>query len=237
MSIKNGSNRKCIGIIGGVSPESTVYYYQYLTREYTSRFNDYRFPKIVIYSVAFQDYIDWCNVGSWDLVEDDLVFGILQLERAGADFGLISANTLHHVFDNVSKRSKIPLLSIVDVVAQHAKEQGLMKLALLGTKPTMTKSFYPDALAKFGIETVVPNSYEQEIIHQIIFQELTKGLILPESKNKYITIIERLADSGADGVILGCTEIPLLIKQIDVAIPVLDTSYLHANAALEEALK
>jgi aspartate racemase len=228
--------KKCIGIVGGVSPESTIYYYQYITREYTNRFNDYRFPRIVIYSVAFQNYIDWCNNDRWDLVEDDLVHAITKLEAANADFGLISANTLHYVFEDVTSRVNLPLLSIVDVVSEYAQEQKLTKLALLGTKATMAKSFYPDALARFGIETVVPDKDEKEIVHQIIFQELSRGIILPESKRKYLDIINRLADNGADGVILGCTEIPLLIKQEDVTIPVLDSSHLHAKAALEKAI-
>jgi aspartate racemase len=229
--------KKKIGILGGLSPESTVYYYQYLFREYNNRYNDYHFPKIIIYSVTFQEYVDWGMSGDWKAVEDDMVEAITALKNAGADFVIIATNTLHYVYDAVAARVEIPILSLVDAVCKHAQELGVHKLALLGTKLTMKKPFYHEALAKVGIETLVPDPEGMDFVQDNIFSELSKGIIKPESKTKYLEIINILADQGAEGVILGCTEIPLIVKQDDLKIHVLDTSLIHAEAALNYALE
>jgi aspartate racemase len=231
------TSKKCIGIIGGLSPESTTYYYQYITREYTNRCSDYSYPEIIIYSVDFQKYIDWGSSGNWGAVEDDLVKAIGAISKAGAEFGIIATNTMHYVFDSVQSRVDLPLISLVDEVAKHVKNQGITKIGLLGTKLTMSKQFYPKALESYGIETLVPNQEDQKIVHEIIFKELTKGIIKLDSKAKYIDIINELSDFGAQGVILGCTEIPLLIKDSDIKISVIDSSLVHAKAALDFALR
>jgi len=229
--------RKKIGIVGGLSPESTIYYYQYITHEYMKRFGDYSYPKIIIYSVNFQEYIDWGTSGDWKSVEDDVVASIDALARAGADFAIIATNTMHYVYDGVIKRVKIPVISLVEAVCQHAKTLNVKRLALLGTKFTMRQDFYKKALAKVDIETLVPRPDKQAIVHDVIFNELGKGIIKDESKTKYLDIINELVSQGAEGVILGCTEIPLLIKQADLEIPVLDSSQIHAQAAFEYALE
>ena len=229
--------KKIIGIVGGLSPESTVYYYQYITRQYTRRFNDFNYPKIVIYSVSFQNYIDWMKDKNWQACEDDLVSAVDALKAAGADFAVIATNTLHYFYDKIVERVDIPVLSLVEAVCNRAHEFGITKIVLLGTKFTMTKSFYIDALAKVGVKTLVPNSEEQTFIHDVIFDELSRGIINNDSKKLYLEIIQELVEEGAQGVILGCTEIPLLINQDDLKIHVLDSSQLHAEAALEYALE
>ena len=227
---------KKIGIIGGLSPESTVYYYQYITRKYTERFGDYGYPKIIIYSVTFQEYIDWGMNKNWKAVEDDLVDTINMLQRAGADFAIIATNTVHYVYDTVVECVEMPVLSLVDAVCKHAQQLGLKTVGLLGTKLTMRADFYHKALAEVGIETLVPSSEDRGIVHEIIFKELSRGIIKERSKMKYLEIISELASQGAEGVILGCTEIPLLVSQDDVDITVLDSSQIHAEAALNYAI-
>jgi aspartate racemase len=227
---------KCMGIVGGLSPESTIYYYQHIIHQYYKKFKNHNYPKIVIYSVSIQNYIDWGDSGNHQAIADDLVSAIGSLVRAGADFALISANTPHIVFESVKERVNIPLLNIVEPVCQHASELGIENVALLGTKITMNADFYPKAFNKAGIEVLVPDEDDKELVHEIIFKELTSGIIRNESKIKYIEIINKLARSGAQAVILGCTEIPLLIKPEEVEIMVLDSSIIHADAALNYAL-
>ncbi|UCE39625.1 MAG: amino acid racemase [Thermoplasmata archaeon] len=228
---------KKIGIVGGLSPESTIYYYKYITQSYTKQFGDYSYPNIIIYSATFQDYIDWGKARDWGAMEEDLVDALNALEQAKADFAIIATNTMHHIYDSLVKRTNIPILSLVDAVCDHANKLDINKIGLLGTKFTMTHDFYPNALAKAGIETLVPSPENQTIVNDIIFDELVKGIIRDESKSKYLKIIEELVDQGAQGVILGCTEIPLLIKQEDLKIHVLDSSKIHAEAALKYALE
>lgn len=228
---------KTIGIVGGLSPESTVYYYQYITHQYYEQFGNYNYPKIIIFSVTFQQYIDWMTEKNYSACEDDLVDAVSALNSAGADFAIIATNTLHYFYDPVSSRVNIPIINLVDTVRDYAQKHNLKKLILLGTKFTMTKPFYSEALAKAGIETLMPEPEAQNFIHKSIFEELTRGIIKSDTKKKYIKIIEELTASGADGVILGCTEIPLLIKQDDLRIHVVDSSEIHAEAALKYALE
>jgi aspartate racemase len=228
---------KKIGIVGGLSPESTIYYYKYITHRYTQKFGNYGYPHIIIYSVTFQDYLDWGKADDWKATGDDLVNAINALESANADFALIATNTMHYLYDSLVKRTNIPILNLVEVVSEHAQNLNIKKVGLLGTKFTMTHDFYPKALSRKGIETIVPDSQDQKVINDIIFHELTKGIITDESKDRYIKIIRKMVDVGIEGIILGCTEIPLLIKQDDLKIHVLDSSKLHAEAALKYALE
>jgi aspartate racemase len=228
---------KCIGIVGGLSPEATILYYQIIIKKYYEKFGDHNYPKIIINSRSLDDYVNWGSHGDLKAIEDDLVTAVDALASAGADFAIISANTPHQVYEQVAKRVDIPMLSIVDTVCAHAQRLQIKKIGLLGTDITMTQRFYPDVLSKAGLETVVPNPADQTVIHDIIMNELTRGIIYPESKNKYLDIIDKLIESGAEGLILGCTEIPLLIKPEDVDIPVLDSTLLHAVAALNYALE
>jgi len=228
---------KRIGILGGTSPESTVSYYERITREYTRRFGDYAYPEIVIYSVSFQEFVAWQREGNWAATAAKMAEIFCILAAAGAEIGLIAANTLHRVFDAVANESPIPLLNIVDTTAAAIKAKNCSTVGLLGTRYTMQGAFYVDRLTSHGISTLIPEETQQEEIHRVIYEELTRGIIKPLSKDHYLAIIDLLKERGADGIILGCTEIPLLVQEGDCTIPLFDTAAIHADAALEEALK
>ncbi len=227
---------KRIGILGGTSPESTVTYYQRITREYTRRFGDHGYPEILIYSVSFQRFIDWMRAGDWDALAGAVVQGLCALSVAGAEVGLIATNTFHRVFDEVAAAVPIPLISVLDVVSDRLTELGCRRAALLGTKITMSSAFYLDHLAARGIETIVPTVEEQNAIDRTLFEEASRGVITPESKASILGIANRLIQGGAEAVVLGCTELPLLVESDDLAVPVLDSTILHADAALEAAI-
>jgi aspartate racemase len=227
---------KRIGILGGTTPESTVMYYQRITREYTRRFGDHGYPEVLIYSVTFQRFIDWMRAGDWEALTGGVLQGLGALSRAGADVGLMATNTFHRMFDDIAASSPIPLISILDVVADRLTELGRRRAALLGTKITMSGTFYPNHLAARGIETIVPMDTEQDAIDRTIFEEASRGVVTPASKAAILGIANRLIDGGADAVVLGCTELPLLVEQGDLAVPVLDTAILHADAILEAAI-
>jgi aspartate racemase len=228
---------KKIGIIGGLSPESTASYYLHITRAYVERFGDYGYPEIIIYSVNLENYHKWRAEKRWDLVAEDLVVSAKSLQKAGADFGLIATNTMHKVFDIVNDAVDFPLIHLIDVTAAKAEELGLKNLGLLGTRYTMSDGFYHDRIAQHGLNTIVPQFEKQNIIHQIIVEELVRGRLVKNSRIEYIRVINELVGRGADGIILGCTEIPLLVKQKDSPVPLLDTAVIHAEAALEYALR
>jgi aspartate racemase len=228
---------KKIGIIGGLSPESTVSYYLHITRTYVERFGDYGYPEIIIYSVNLENYHRWRGENRWDLVAEDLVVSANNLQKAGADFGLIATNTMHKVFNLVEDTTDLPLINLIDVTAAKAQEMSLKKLGLLGTQYTMSDGFYHDRIARSGLSLIVPPVEDQLIIHRIIVEELVRGQILEKSKTEYVKIINKLIDKGGEGIILGCTEIPLLVKQDDSSVPLLDTAIIHAEAALEYALR
>ena len=227
---------KRIGILGGTSPESTVEYYRHLTRAYTKRFGDHGYPEIVIYSVTFQRFIEWMNAGDWPALAGAVIEGLRALGDAGAEIGLIASNTFHRVFDQVSASAPMPMISILDVVADRLLELGCRRPALLGTRLTMAGSFYPERLSKNGIEAVVPSADGQAAIDRVIFEELNRGLVTAESKAEFLDIARGLIGEGADAVILGCTELPLLAVEGDLSVPVLDTTWLHARAALEASI-
>ena len=228
---------KRIGILGGMSPESTTEYYEYITRTYTQRFGDYGYPEIIIYSVSFQPYVDWPNEERWDLVARGLGQAAQRLEAAGADFILIATNTMHMVFDEVQASVRVPMLSLLDAVGEAILARGIGTVGLLGTKFTMEKTFYQEALAQKGIAVLVPDAGDRVYVNDVIYTELVAGQIRDESRAGYVEVIERLAERGAEGVILGCTEIPLLVSEADVGLPLFDTTTIHAEAALRYALE
>lgn len=227
---------KRIGILGGMSSESTAAYYEYITRMYTQRFGDYGYPEIIIYSVSFQPYVDWPNAGRWDLVAQGLSDAARRLEAAGADFILIATNTMHLVFDEVQASVGVPMLSLLDAVGQAIQARGLETVGLLGTRFTMEQTFYQDALARRGIRVLVPAVEDRAVVNDVIYDELVAGQVRDESRARYVDIIGRLAERGASGVILGCTEIPLLVSEEDAGLPLFDTTAIHAEAALNYAL-
>jgi len=227
---------KKIGILGGMSPESTSEYYHYITRTYTQRFGDYGYPEIIIYSVSFQAYVDWPNAERWDLVAQGLSQAAQKLEAAGADFIIIATNTMHLVVNQVQANIHIPVLSLLDVVGESILAKGIRTVGLLGTKFTMERNLYQPALMRRGITVLIPEAHDREYVNCVIYEELVAGQIRAESRAGYVDIIRKLAARGAQGVILGCTEIPLLVSEADAGLPLFDTTVLHAQAALDYAV-
>ncbi len=226
-----------IGILGGMSPESTIAYYEHIVHTYTAKYGDHGYPEIVIYSVTFQPYIDWPEEGRWDLVARGLTEAARRLEAAGADFVIIATNTMHKVLDEICAGIEIPVLSLMDAVAEAILKRGIKTVGLLGTRFTMEMEFYKAALAERGIEVLIPDADDREYVDRVIYDELVAGVIRDESRAGFIRIIGDLVSRGAEGVILGCTEIPLLVRESDVDVPLFDTTAIHAEAALEYALR
>lgn len=226
-----------IGILGGMSPESTVTYYEEITRTYTERYGDYGYPEILIYSVSFQKFVEWQRKADWQAAAQEMARCLRSLRRAGADFGLIATNTMHIVFSEVQAAVDMPLLSIVDATASAVTDSGLKKVGLLGTVFTMREAFYRDGLARHGIEVLVPPDEDQERINRVIYDELCRGEIRPASHDMFLQIMKALAKAGAEGIILGCTEIPLIIHPGDAPLPLFNTTVLHAWKALDYAVE
>jgi len=227
---------KTIGILGGVSPESTITYYEHIVRTYCKRFGDHSYPEILIYSVSFQTIMNWQKEKMWDRIEKLLINGIIRLNKGGADFGLIASNTMHFVFEKVQKKSPIPLISIIDATAEKIKKEGMDTVGLLGTAFTMSQAFYKEKLLHSGINVLIPREKEQKYINRVIHEELINGKVIPRSKEGFLKIIKSLVDRRAQGVILGCTEIPLLVRDEDSPVKLFDTTKIHAEKALSYAI-
>jgi aspartate racemase len=224
---------KRIGILGGISHESTAVYYQRLHAEYFARRQDYYYPEVIVYSLNFQRFTDYEDRGEMGPYVEYILQGLDALQRAGADFALMAANSPHAVFPQVAAQTTLPLLSIVEVTAKAAQARGLRRLLLLGIRFTMQATFYADVCARYGIDVITPDTDEQNIINRIIFEELVVGNFRAESRQLLLRIIEQYA---VDGVILGCTELPLLLRASDTTTPLLDTLTLHVKAAVDYAL-
>lgn len=227
---------KTIGLIGGMSWESTVTYYQIMNEEVKKQMGGFHSAKILLYSVDFAEIEECLSKGDWEKSERILSKAACSLETAGADFIVIGTNTLHKVTPQMQTKLHIPIIHIAEATALKLREHHIQKVALLGTIFTMTQEFYRDKLEEAGIEVLIPNTEDMELINHVIFKELCLGIISDESKKKYSDIISKLAEEGAEGVILGCTEIGLLIKQEDSSIPVFDTTQIHATKAAELAM-
>ncbi len=228
---------KKIGIVGGLSPESTILYYKTIVDEYKRIKGDEKYPDIIIYSVNFGLFTEYVEKGMDREAADIIVEAIKALHRAGADFALISANTPHMFYDYIASKSPIPLINIIDALAEQAIKDGVKVIGLLGTKYTLTKGFYVDGLAKHGIKAVVPEPPDIETVNNIIYNELVKGIIRDESRKTLIGIIERLKEKGVEAVALACTELPLLLTGSVDNVKLYDTARIHALKALYEALK
>lgn len=226
---------KRIGILGGLTPESTVTYYQHIVHAWQQRHGDHRYPEIVIYSLSFQQFEDWMEAGEWDRIGAALEEGLRRVAAGGADFAVVATNTMHLLFDRLAASSPIPLISIVDATASAVASAGLRTVGLLGTRFTMEKRFYADGLARHGIASIVPGEAEREDIHRVIMQELSMGVLRDDSRQRYLEIMDHLARRGAEGIVLGCTEIPLLVTAAHTRLPLFDTAVLHAEAALAHA--
>jgi aspartate racemase len=228
---------KTIGLIGGMSWESTVSYYQLINREIKNKLGGFHSGKIILYSLDFAEIEQLQKQGNWQTAANILSDAAKALELAGADFFLICTNTMHKVADAVSNAVSIPLLHIADATAIELQYQKIKKVGLLGTRFTMQEPFYKNRLMeKFNIDVVVPNERQQTSIHSIIYQELCLGMIQPASKTLFLSIIADLVDNGAQGIILGCTEIGLLIQQDMTQVRLFDTASIHALKAVELAL-
>lgn len=219
-----------IGLIGGITPESTILYYRILNQLSAAKLGDKHSAKVIMNSFDFGDIAKLLTASRWDLLDALMAQAGKNLEDAGATCILICANTMHLCIDAVRKVVQIPVLHIAEVTAEAITKKGFKKVALLGTKYTMEKAFFKDILSSYGIATMIPNEEDREIIHQVIYTELAKGEINEISKQKYLKIIDKLIKEGAEGIVLGCTEIPLLIEQQEVFVPVFDTTIIHASA-------
>ncbi|HKM22782.1 MAG TPA: aspartate/glutamate racemase family protein [Lachnospiraceae bacterium] len=222
---------KTIGLIGGMSWESTVTYYQIVNEFVKEKLGGFHSAKVLLYSVDFAEFEKNMGNSDWDKITQDLTDAAQNLEKAGADFILVCTNTMHKVVPEIQKKVSVPIIHIADATAEKLKEHQITKVALLGTKYTMTQNFIRDKLTEAGIEVVTPNENEIELVNDIIFNELCLGVVSEQSREKYSHIIDEMAEQGAQGVILGCTEIGLLIEQKDSSLPVFDTTVIHASKA------
>ena len=228
---------KTLGLIGGISWLSTAEYYRLLNEGVNARLGGLNNAKCIVHTLNMADIAEINKTQDWDAALDLLGDAGTNLRRSGAEALVVCANTMHVIADRLEQRVGIPLIHVVDATAKSIREKGIERVALLGTKYTMELPFFRDRLAWHGVTAVAPNDEEREFIHHSIFSELAKNVIRNETRDRYLQIIERMAtQEGARGAILGCTEIPLLIKQSDTKVPVFDTTALHAAAAVNFAL-
>ena len=227
---------KTIGLLGGMSWESTVPYYQIINTLVKERLGGLHSARCVLYSVDFAE-IEACQAaGEWERSGEILGRAAAALERAGADFIVICTNTMHKVYDQVQAAVSVPILHIAEVTAAALRRRGITTAALLGTRYTMEQDFYKGKLQEYGLQVLVPGPERRQEVNRIIFEELCLGTISPKSRAYFNDTIRELEAAGAQGVILGCTEIGLLVRQEDVSLPLFDTTVLHATAAAERAL-
>ena len=230
-------NLKTIGLIGGMSWESTVTYYKIINETVKEKLGGLHSAKCILYSVDFQE-IEECQAnGNWEKSGEILGEAAYNLEKAGADFIVICTNTMHKVVNQIKEKISIPILHIAEMTAEKILEKGLKNIALLGTKYTMEQDFYKSKLIEKGINVIIPDKNDIEIINEVIYDELCLGTINSNSKKKFLEIVDKLRSKGAEGIILGCTEIGLLIKNADTDIPLFDTAIIHAEQAAMYSIK
>jgi len=229
---------KKIGLVGGISWTSTLDYYRYFNEGINERLGGLNFAECIIYSINFGQYSKLNAKYDWDGAYKILFDAASNLKAAGADCILLGANTAHVVADRLAATIGLPLLQVTSAVSDAIHQKGLTKVGLLGTIYTMELDFYKDKLRDNGIEAIIPDSKEERVwIEDVLRYELSKGILNPETKKGFIDMMDRLIKRGAEGIILGCTEIPLIIKQEDVGFPVFDTTKIHALAAVDFAVK
>jgi aspartate racemase len=227
---------KTIGLLGGMSWESTVGYYRMINEGVKKALGGLHSAKIVLYSVDFDPVEKLLNRGDWQGVAEDLSAAALKIQAAGADFLLICTNTMHQVAPEIQDKMDIPLLHIADATAEALVRSGIKKTGLLGTAFTMEQDFYKGRLSRdHGLDVLVPAKDDRAFIHQTIFQELCLGIVKPGTRREYLRIIASLADQGAEAVILGCTEIGMLVDQKDTPVKLFDTTAIHAQKAVQYA--
>ena len=230
-------NLKTIGLIGGMSWESTATYYKIINETVKEKLGGLHSAKCILYSVDFQE-IEECQAnGNWEKSGEILGEAAYNLEKAGADFIVICTNTMHKVVNQIKEKISIPILHIAEMTAEKILEKGLKNIALLGTKYTMEQDFYKSKLIEKGINVIIPDKNDIEIINEVIYDELCLGTINFNSKKKFLEIVDKLRSKGAEGIILGCTEIGLLIKNEDTDVPLFDTAIIHAEQAAIYSIK
>lgn len=230
---KNSCKQRTLGIIGGMSWESTESYYRLINEGIKARLGNLHSADLLIHSVDFAPIEALQAQGAWGEMGKVLANSGKRLQAAGAQGLLIATNTMHKVVDDVQAATNLPIIHIADVTAAAIKQQGLTKVALLGTQFTMTENFYKQRLIDAGLQVLIPETGARVEVHRIIYEELCQGQLLDSSRQYYQQVTEDLADKGAEGVILGCTEIGLLIQQTDSPIPIFDTTAIHAAAAVD----
>jgi aspartate racemase len=228
---------KTIGLIGGMSWESSIEYYRIINEVTKNKLGGLHSAKSVMYSVDFAEIEALQHQNRWAEAASLMVTAAQSIERAGADFVVLCTNTMHKVADEIEANIQIPLLHIADATAEKIQSNGIQKIGLLGTRFTMEQDFYRGRLVnKYGLQVLIPSESERELVHRIIYEELCLGIINTESRKKYIEVINRLIESGAEGIILGCTEIELLVDSGDTTVDLFPTTRIHAEAAVDKAL-
>lgn len=229
---------KTIGLIGGMSWESSIEYYRIINEVTKAKLGGLHSAKSVMYSVDFAEIEVLQHHGKWQQAASLMIAAAQALERAGADFVILCTNTMHKLADDIQANIQIPFLHIADATANKIQSVGIQTVGLLGTRFTMEQDFYRGRLVhNHGLDVIIPNDHEREIIHRVIYEELCLGWVNPESRTRYIEIINRLIQAGADGIILGCTEIELLVKANDSPVLLFPTTQIHAEAAVEVATR
>ena len=227
---------KTIGLLGGTSWESTQTYYRLINEGIKNRLGGLHSAKLVLFSVDFAEIEALQHKGDWPATADILAGAALSLQKAGADFLVIGTNTMHKVAPEIEQAIGIPLLHIADATAQVLKKEGVTRVGLLGTRFTMEQAFYRERLEAAGIDVLTPDESQRDEVHRVIYEELCQGEIKSDSRHTYLDIVSSLSGRGAQAVILGCTEIGLLISQADTEVPLYDTTEIHAARAVELAL-
>ena len=228
---------RTIGLLGGMTSESSAEYYKLINNFVREELGGNHSAESVMVSVDFGEMEPLMEAGEWEKLKSEITKTARQIESGGADFLVICTNTIHKFADHIQNSLSIPLLNIIDATAEKIKERGFKTIGLLGTRFTMQEDFYKNRLLeKHGISSVIPNEVDRKTIHNVIMEELSIGVVNDSSRKKYLEIIKKLSEKGAEGVILGCTEIPLLVKSDDCNIPLFDTTTIHARAAVDHAL-
>ncbi len=227
---------KTIGLIGGMSWESTAEYYRLINEEIKERMGGLHSAKCLLYSVDFGEIELFMRTGQWEKIAEELINAARILESGGADFILLCTNTMHKLYDQIQEEIEIQLLHIADATSEKMLQEKIKRVGLLGTRETMEQDFYKSRIENKGIQVLVPDEKDMELVNQVIFGELCLGKIIDGSRKNYAKIIEGLVSRGAEGIVLGCTEIPLLINNEDSRVPLFDTTYIHAMNAVEKAL-
>lgn len=232
------TNQKCVGIIGGLGPASTLDYYKGIIKKFKIAKDKEVYPPILLNSLNMTEIIGFIESREYDKLTIKLIEAINQVKNAGADFVAISSNTPHIIFNQLEERSPLPLISIVEATAEYIKEHKFKKVLLTGTSFTMNNSFYQKTLNKYDIKCITPNEEDKIAIQNIIFPNLENGVIIPEDKEIYLKIVNKIKnEDNIDGIILGCTELPLMIKQEDLAIPLINTTEIHIDKIVKELIK